>query len=216
MKIPRLNRKQKFLRNLLVTAVLIFCVEWHEGFPAWRMETVMRRAEDAWLLEPVTNLWFEDVDRFGRPVLYGENNGQLISMVYKDGFLGNYLEDVTLYQPGFRYIMDYRTEVDGDYVSRTAQVIGLLEDAARMELELTPKDTHGTQGTLTLEGTKINDHCFAFASTPEETQAAGILWTEDRISSGVLRIYDSTGILQETRTYDILNFYFANEKGGTT
>ena len=95
-------------------------------------------------------------------------------------------------------------------------MIGFLEDAARMELELTPKDTHGTQGTLTLEGTKINDHCFAFASTPEETQAAGILWTEDRISSGVLRIYDSTGILQETRTYNTLNFYFANQKGGTT
>lgn len=216
MKIPRLTRKQKLLRNLLVIAVLIFSVEWHEGFPAWRMETVVRRAEDAYLLEPSTTIWFEDVDRFGRPVLYGEHNGQLISVVYKDGFLGYYLEEVDLYQPGFRYIMDYRTEVDGDCVSRTAQVIGFLENAARMELELALEDIHGTQGMLTLEGTKINDHCFAFASTPEETQAAGILWTEDRISSGVLRIYNSTGALLEERVYDILSFNFANEKGGAT
>lgn len=216
MKIPRLNRKQKLLRNLLIIAVLIFSVEWHEGFPAWRMETVVRRAEDAYLLEPATTIWFEDVDRFGRPVLYGEHNGQLISIVYKDGFLGYYLEEVDLYQPGFRYIMDYRTEVDGDYVSRTAQVIGFLEDAARMELELALEAIHGTQGTLTLEGTKINDHCFTFASTPEENQSAGILWTEDIESSGVLRIYNSTGALLEERVYDILSFYFANEKGGAT
>lgn len=211
MKIPRLNRRQKLLRNLLVIAVLIFLVEWHEGFPAWRMETVVRRAEDAYLLEPVTNLWFEDVDRYGRPVLYGENNGQLISIVYKDGFLGYYLEDVTLYQPEIRYIIDYRTAPDGDYVSRTAQVIGFLEDAARMELELTLEDIHGEQGTLTLEGTKVNDHCFAFASTPEENQSTGILWMEDIVGSGVLWIYGSTGVLQEERVYDALSFYFANK-----
>lgn len=211
MKIPRLNRRQKLLRNLLVIAVLIFSVEWHEGFPAWRMETVVRRAEDAYLLEPVTNLWFEDVDLYGRPVLYGENNGQLISIAYKDGFLGYYLEDVTLYRPEIRYIMDYRTEADGDYVSRTARVIGFLEDAARMELELALKDTHGEQGTLTLEGTKVNDHCFSFASTPEENQSTGILWLEDIVGSGVLRIYDSAGVLQEERGYDALSFYFANE-----
>lgn len=211
MKIPRLNRRQKLLRNLLVIAVLIFSVEWHEGFPAWRMETVVRRAEDAYLLEPVTNLWFEDVDLYGRPVLYGENNGQLISIAYEDGFLGYYLEDVTLYQPEIRYIIDYRTAPDGDYVSRTAQVIGFLEDAARMELELALKDTHGEQGTLTLEGTKVNDHCFSFASTPEENQSTGILWLEDIVGSGVLRIYDSAGVLQEERVYDALSFYFANE-----
>lgn len=211
MKIPRLNRRQKLLRNLLVIAVLIFLVEWHEGFPAWRMETVVRRAEDTYLLEPVTNLWFEDVDLYGRPVLYGENNGQLISIAYKNGFLGNYLEDVDLYQPEIRYIIDYRTAPDGDYVSRTAQVIGFLEDAARMELELTLEDIHGTHGTLTLEGTKVNDHCFAFASTPEESQSTGILWMEDIVGSGVLRIYDSTGVLQEERVYDALSFYFANK-----
>lgn len=211
MKIPRLNRKQKLLRNLLVIAVLIFLVEWHEGFPAWRMETVVRRAENAYLLEPVTTIWFEDVDLYGRPVLYGENNGQLISIAYKDGFLGYYLEDVDLYQPEIRYIIDYRTEADGDYVSRTAQVIGFLEDAARMELELTLEDIHGTHGTLTLEGTKVNDHCFAFASTPEENQSTGILWMEDIVGSGVLRIYDSTGVLQEERVYDALSFYFANK-----
>lgn len=216
MRILRLTRRQKLLRNLLVIAVLLFCVEWRAGFPAWRMETLVRRAEDACLLEPVTSIWLEDVDRFGRPVLYGENNGQLISIVYEDGFLGKNLEDVTLYQPGFRYIMDYRTESDGDDISRTARVIGFLGDAQRMELELTVQDVHGEQGTLTVEGTKENDHCFTFASTPEETQAAGILWTEELTGSGVLRIYDGAGVLQEERVYDTLSFYFANEKGGAT
>lgn len=216
MRILRLTRRQKLLRNLLVIAVLLFCVEWRAGFPAWRMETLVRRAEDACLLEPVTSIWLEDVDQFGRPVLYGENNGQLISIVYEDGLLGKNLEDVTLYQPGFRYIMDYRTESDGDDVSRTARVIGFLNDAQRMELELTVQDVHGEQGTLTLEGTKENDHCFTFASTPEETPAAGILWTEELTGSGVLRIYDGAGVLQEERVYDTLSFYFANEKGGAT
>lgn len=211
MKIPKLNRKQKLLRNLLVIAVLIFLVEWHEGFPAWRMETVVRRAEDAYLLEPATTIWFEDVDLYGRPVLYGENNGQLISIAYEDGFLGYYLEDVDLYRPEIRYIIDYRTAPDGDYVSRTAWVIGFLEDAARMELELALKDIHGEQGTLTLEGTKVHDHCFSFASTPEENQSTGILWMENIVGSGVLRIYDSAGVLQEERVYDALSFYFANK-----
>ena len=103
-----------------------------------------------------------------------------------------------------RQIIYYQTEPDGQYVSRTAWVIGFLEEAERMELELTLQDVNGVQGTLTLEGTKVDDHCFFFASTPEQNRDTGILWLEE-IRGGVLRIYDGTDTLLEERTYDVLS-----------
>ena len=75
-----------------------------------------------------------------------------------------------------------------------------------MELELILQDVNGVQGTLTLEGTKDNDHCFSFASTPEENRAAGILWTEEIRGGAVLRIYGSSDTLLEEHTYDVLGF----------
>lgn len=206
MRIFRLTRRQKLVRNLLVIALLMFCVEWCLGFPAWRTETLVHRAEQAYLLEPVTELWFEAEDQYGRQVLYGENNGQLISVTYEDGILGKHLEDVKLYRLEVRYIVDYQTEPDGEYVSRTARVIGFLEEAERMELELTLQDVDGVQGTLTLEGTKVDDHCFSFAFTPEENRDTGILWLEEIRGGAVLRIYDRADVLLEERTYDVLGF----------
>lgn len=210
MKVPRLARRQKLLRNLLIIAALIFCVEWHEGFPAWRMEMVVRRAENAYLLEPVTTIWFEDVDPFGRPVLYGENDGQLISVVYKDGVLGKYLEDITLYRPDIRDIIDYQVEMGNESFVRTVQVIGFLEDAARMELEMM---VDGSDRSLTLEGRRVDGHRFVFAAA-EESRPDNSVWLETIYVPAVLRIYDSTGQLLETRTYDMLNPYLPNESGG--
>ncbi len=206
MRIFRLTRRQKLVRNLLVITLLMFCVEWCLGFPAWRTETLVHRAEQAYLLEPVTELWFEAEDQYGRQVLYGENNGQLICMSYEEGILGKYLEDVKMYRPEVRYIVDYQTEPDGEYVSRTAWVIGFLEEAERMELELALQDLDGVQGTLILEGTKVDDHCFSFASTPEENRDTGILWLEEIRGGAVLRIYDRADVLLEERTYDVLGF----------
>ena len=207
MKIFRLTRRQKLVRNLLVIALLVFWVEWCLGFPAWRTETLIRRAEQAYLLEPVTEIWMEmeTASRDERHMLYGENNGQLIYMSYEEGILGKYLENVKLYRPEVQYIIYYQTEPDGQYVSRTAWVIGFLEEAERMELELTLQDVNGVQGALTLEGTKVDDHCFSFASTPEENRDTGILWLEEIRGGGVLRIYDCTDTLLEERTYDVLS-----------
>ena len=207
MKIFRLTRRQKLVRNLLVIALLMFCVESYLGFPAWRAETLIRRAEQAYLLEPVTEIWMEmeTASRDERHMLYGENNGQLIYMSYEEGILGKQLENVKLYRPEVQYIIYYQTEPDGQYVSRTAWVIGFLEEAERMELELTLQDVNGVQGTLTLEGTKVDDHCFFFASTPEQNRDTGILWLEEIRGGGVLRIYDGTDTLLEERTYDVLS-----------
>lgn len=207
MKIFRLNRRQKLVRNLLAIALLMFCVEWYLGFPAWRTETLIRRAEQAYLLDPVTEIWMEieTASRYESHMLYGENNGQLIYITYEEEILGKHLENMKLYRPEVRYIVYYQTEPDGQYVSRTAWVIGFLEEAERMELELTLQDVNGVQGTLTLEGTKIDDHCFSFASTPEENRDTGILWLEEIRGGGVLRIYDCTDTLLEERTYDVLS-----------
>lgn len=207
MKIFRLTRRQKLVRNLLAIALLMFCEEWYLGFPAWRMETLIRRAEQAYLLDPVTEIWMEieTASRHESHMLYGENNGQLIYITYEEGILGKHLENMKLYRPEVRYIVYYQTEPDGQYVSRTAWVIGFLEEAERMELELTLQDVNGVQGTLTLEGTKIDDHCFSFASTPEKNRDTGILWLKEIRGGGVLRIYDCTDTLLEERTYDVLS-----------
>lgn len=202
----RLTRRQRLVRNLLVIVLLVVWVEWCLGFPAWRTQTLIRRAEQAYLLEPVTEIWMETVDRHESHMLYGENSGQLIYMTYEEGIFGKYLKYVELYRPEVRYIVYYRTEPDGEYVSRTAWVIGFLEEAERMELELTLQDLNGVQGTLTLEGTKVDDHCFSFASTPEEDRDTGILWQEEIRGGAVLRIYGSSGTLLEERAYEVLGF----------
>lgn len=97
MKIFRLTRRQKLVRNLLVIALLVFWMEWCLGFPAWRTEMLIHRAEQAYLLETVTEIWME-IEAANR-VLYGENNGQLIYISYEEGILGKYLENVKLYRP---------------------------------------------------------------------------------------------------------------------
>ena len=51
MKWPKLSRKQKLARNLVLLAVLLYGVIWTLEFPVLSQRGVLRKLEDAYLLE---------------------------------------------------------------------------------------------------------------------------------------------------------------------
>ena len=124
---------------------------------------------------------------------------------YKKTFLGYQMGSVMLYGPEVRYVLDFdciRKEGDGYVVQFTGQVVGLLEEAAAADLDMTVCMMDGGQVQRSLELKKENPYCFTFASPDEtEIQADYLLW----ISPAVLRFYDKNGTVLEETVYERLN-----------
>lgn len=55
MRIPRLNRKQRILRNFTVIALALFLTAWMLDFPCWTQSGLLRRAERQHLIVPGTS-----------------------------------------------------------------------------------------------------------------------------------------------------------------
>lgn len=51
MRLPRFTRKQRILRNLLLMALFLYWAAWCLEFPCLTKNGLLRRAEDAYLLE---------------------------------------------------------------------------------------------------------------------------------------------------------------------
>ena len=51
MRIPRLSRRQKTVRNLLLILAALALWSWEMDFPAWTRAGILRRAEQVNLLE---------------------------------------------------------------------------------------------------------------------------------------------------------------------
>ena len=60
MRLPRWNRRQKTVRNVLLIVLTLFLLEWSCGFPPWTLEGLLRRAERQYLLENSTVLFQTD------------------------------------------------------------------------------------------------------------------------------------------------------------
>lgn len=43
MRLPRLNRRQKIVRNFLLIFLTLLLLEWSSGFPAWTLDGLLRR-----------------------------------------------------------------------------------------------------------------------------------------------------------------------------
>ena len=212
----RLNRKGKIIRNLLVIGICLFVMSWLLEFPALSREGLFRRAGHQYLLETpsvyltsrLNNL--TKVDSF-----FLENEGRLMTVDYKKTFLGYQMGSVMLYDPEVRYVLDFdciRKEGDGYVVQFTGQVVGFLEEAAAVELDMTVCMENGGQVQRTLELKKEDPYCFTFAS-PDETEIQAVYLL--RISPAVLRLYDENGTILEETVYERLNIGRYTAEGRT-
>lgn len=202
----RLNRKGKIIRNLLVIGICLFVMSWLLEFPALSREGLFHRAEHQYLLKtPSVYLTSRPNNLTRVDSFFLENEGRLMTVDYKKTFLGYQMGSVMLYGPEVRYVLDFdciRKEGDGYVVQFTGQVVGLLEEAAAADLDMTVCMMDGGQVQRTLELKKENPYCFTFASPDEtEIQADYLLW----ISSAVLRFYDKNGTVLEETVYERLN-----------
>ena len=201
----RLNRKGKIIRNLLVIGICLFVMSWLLEFPTPSRESLFRRAEHQYLLKtPSVYLTSRPNNLTRVDSFFLEYEGRLMTVDYKQTFLGYQMDSLMLYRFFFFFVLDFdciRKEGDGYVAQFTGQVVGFLEEAAAAELDMTVCMEDGGQVQRTLELKKEDPYCFTFASPDEtEIQADNLL----RISPAVLRFYDENGTVLEETTYERL------------
>lgn len=227
MRIPRLNRKQRTARNLLLIILALLLFEWALSFPALTREGVLRRAERQYLLEG-SELLFTGQEAgksgFWEGTLYARNGSLLLIANYDRTPLG--------LRSGLSCLYD---EPDGilclsrDWRPLEVLAVGALETADRAELEVAihwDGEFGGrrwdTERTYTAEGERQNDYCFTFRLTPcyREDDPSPEAEMERAFFGGegpnftqtpVLRLYDAEGALLHEKTMDYLESkYFFN------
>lgn len=235
MRIPRLNRRQKIVRNLFLAALALFLLAWSLDFPPLTKAGLLRRAERSWLLAEPSELLFEKPREFGggeNGVLVARNGDRLLTVNYYrylPELMTLQLSDARCYgaETDFLFHYDAAARKDEDYYYPGAEVYGFLENVASAELELTidlrtirqdgtKRDLEpGTaRETYHIRGERQNPWWFTFTlerKYPEDSPGAEI---EEIILSGecvtdevaVLRLYDETGALLAERTYVDMGF----------
>ena len=138
MRLPKLSRRQKVVRNFFVVALCLFWMAWHQGFPARSYEALLQRAAGAYLMEaPVELLYVYEEKQF----VYGAADGRLLRAGYEDELFGMQLNHSRLYPEEKRYVVHYNTH-DYDKASDTCtlrfdgMLIGFLGDAATAEMDI--------------------------------------------------------------------------------
>jgi len=199
--LPKRNRAQKILCNLLLLILTVFVAAWMLRFPTLTKSGLLRRAEQQYFLED-SELLFTG-DEFGPNTLYARNGELLMAVVYSKTMLG--------YQLNWSYLFE---EIDGIYCDTNDfnhvefMAFGALENAARAELEVTLDITvsgvNRLHETYVAEGVRINPHYFRFTLeehfTEDDESIAAIEerkifadQTAPQCQGAVLRLYDEAG-----------------------
>lgn len=179
-RLPRLNRKQRVVRNLALAALCLLLLEWMLAFPALSRRGLLRRLEHRYLLEGSELLFTSTAADYGfdEPhTLYARNEDLLLTMTYNWTPLG------LRPWPG-----ELRREEDGvclvqrQWAVTSYMAFGNLEDAVSAELTVTlagrvnkadyaaededvPADANGLleyRETYTARGERQNPYCFIF------------------------------------------------------
>lgn len=206
-KLPKPNRTQRLVCNLLLLVMVVFVAAWMLQFPTLTKNGLLRRAEQPYFLEN-SELLFTG-DEFGPNTLYARNGDLLLAIVYSKTLLG--------YQLNWSYLLE---EPDGIYCDTNDfnhveyMAFGALETAARTELEvtldITVTDINRLHETYIAEGVRINPYCFRFTlkehySKDDESVAAieerkiFADQTVPRCYDAALRLYDENGALMHEK-----------------
>lgn len=205
MRLPKLSRHQKVVRNFFVVALCLFWMAWHQGFPARSYEALLQRAAGAYLMEaPVELLYVYEEKQF----VYGMADGRLLRAGYEDELFGMQLNHSRLYPEEKRYVVHYNTH-DYDKASDTytlrfdGMLIGFLGDAATAEMDIqlvtynsiTMKEESREIKTIT--GVREGNYNLRFPVVEDGRDGLNV-----NASLVSLRPYDGGGNLLEEKFYE--------------
>lgn len=205
MRLPKLSRRQKVVRNFFVVALCLFWMAWHQGFPARSYEALLQRAAGAYLMEaPVELLYVYEEKQF----VYGVADGRLLRAGYEDELFGMQLNHSRLYPEEKRYVVHYNTH-DYDKASDTCtlrfdgMLIGFLGDAATAEMDIqlvtynsiTMKEE--SREIKTIIGVREGNYNLRFPVVEDGRDGLNV-----NASLAALRLYDEGGNLLEEKFYE--------------
>lgn len=205
MRLPKLSRRQKVVRNFFVVALCLFWMAWHQGFPTRSYETLLRRAAGAYLIEaPVELLYVYEEEQF----VYGAVDKRLLRARYEDELFGMQLNHSRLYPEEKRYVVHYNTH-DYDKASDTytlrfdGMLIGFLGDAATAEMDIqlvtynsiTMKEE--SREIKTIIGVREGNYNLRFPVVEDGRDGLNV-----NASLVSLRLYDKVGNLLEEKFYE--------------
>ena len=205
MRLPKLSRRQKIVRNLFVVALCLFWMAWHQGFPARSYEALLQRAAGAYLMEaPVELLYVYEEKQF----VYGMADGRLLRAGYEDELFGMQLNHSRLYPEEKRYVVHYNTH-DYDKASDTytlrfdGMLIGFLGDAATAEMDIQLVTYHSitmkeeSREIKTIIGVREGNYNLRFPVVEDGRDGLNV-----NASLVSLRLYDKVGNLLEEKFYE--------------
>ena len=205
MRLSKLSRRQKVVRNFFVVALCIFWMAWHQGFPTRSYEALLQRAAGAYLMEaPVELLYVYEEKQF----VYGMADGRLLRAGYEDELFGMQLNHSQLYPEGKRYVVHYNTH-DYDKASDTyplrfdGMLIGFLGDVATAEMDIqlvtynsiTMKEE--SREIKTIIGVREGNYNLRFPVVEDGRDGLNV-----NASLVSLRLYDKGGNLMEEKFYE--------------
>lgn len=209
MRIPRLNRKGKILRNLTVVTLALFLTAWMLDFPCWTQTGLLRRAERQYLITLGTSQPLCRRDS----ALYAWTGDRILIAYYQWTPLGFCLTSTDQGQTGEQFILscDSNGRQEGMYRYPVYTLAGLLENIQSAELQVDARLPDGTAvETYVISGQREGANCFTFSlmrkTVPEEESL--LAQQENQLFRGgfpacsaVLRLYGSDGQLVEERMY---------------
>ena len=205
MRLPKLSRRQKVLRNFFVVALCLLWMAWHQGFPARSYEALLQRAAGAYLMEaPVELLYVYEEKQF----VYGMADGRLLRAGYEDELFGMQLNHSRLYPEEKRYVVHYNTH-DYDKASDTytlrfdGMLIGFLGDAVTAEMDIQLVSYHSitmkeeSREIKTIIGVREGNYNLRFPVVEDGRDGLNV-----NASLVSLRLYDEGGNLLEEKFYE--------------
>lgn len=208
MRLPKLNRTGKIIRNLTLAVFTLLLTAWMLDFPCWTKEALLRRAGRTYLLTEEAELLYDSrSDPVGPDTLYARSGEQLLEVGYERTPLGLRAASSTLYPPDTWYVLNFRWRywsVKG--IRRPGgQLVGFVEHVDTAELEI-DWQLHDAQGTLVATGERQSPYCFDFRL---QEPAGGFSEAEQRLltgqevpsMTGTLRLYGADGGLLAEQKY---------------
>lgn len=203
--LPKWNRKQRIIRNLLCVALSLFLLSWAMEFPSLTREGLIRRAERQYLLEDSTLLLETDSTGAGYE-LYLWNHGDILQIYYDRTLMGLWLDDARLFDEEFGVFggIDLAAGKQDGYYPIRLFAFGDLADAASAEMDVTVSYTSNqVVSACTVRGERAADNCWRFdlerqyddgdASQEARWEREIFAGSQKDRYSGTVRLYDSGG-----------------------
>ena len=207
MRWPKLSRKQKIVCNFLLLAVILYWASWSLDFPVLTDRGLLRRVEQAYLLERGSVEKFVELQEQEEHVLLARYGDQFARVSYEWTLLGKRPYGVTLYEPGVQQFLYYRRdpalgEVDGERKGgfwHTVNLLGDFGEAERAEIEFLSyhwPDGPEDADCITFGLERAGENLFVF----EEWTEGSAKWTAATCMARV-KLYDGEGTLLEAYPY---------------